>query len=357
MDEAADVGGGGVAGGVDDEAGVLGGNLGAADLEAFEAGLLDQGAGEVAFGALEGAAGAGHLEGLLALAALGEVVHLGADGFAVAGLEAKLDFDDGLAVVLEAAVAVAEVEFVATIGVDVAFAVDGAHGVGDVLHLAVVGAGVHEDGAADAAGDAAGEFEAGQAALRGGFGDVFEEGAGAGDDARALMADLGHRAREFHDDAADALVLHEDVGAVAEDGQRQLVLVDEGEDLLGLLHGGGEDQAVGGSADLEGRVEFHRLIEAEAVRLDEGLAFLDKAFVNHQSSFPSVLWSSLWSSRRLDARRVSGGPCGGRGRLLRGSGSPSAAWPRRPRRRRSWRGSASVPRRSSGCARSDPSSP
>ena len=105
VDEAADVGGGGVAGGVDDEAGVFGGDLGAADLEALEACLLDQCAGEVAFGALEGAAGARHLEGLLALAALGEVVHLGADGAAVAGLEAELDFDDGLAVVLEAAVA------------------------------------------------------------------------------------------------------------------------------------------------------------------------------------------------------------------------------------------------------------
>ena len=41
VDEAANVGGGGVAGGVDDEAGVLSRDLGAADLEALEAGFLD----------------------------------------------------------------------------------------------------------------------------------------------------------------------------------------------------------------------------------------------------------------------------------------------------------------------------
>lgn len=53
VDEAADVGGGGVAGGIDDEAGVLSRDLGAADLEALEAGLLDQGAGEVTLGRLK----------------------------------------------------------------------------------------------------------------------------------------------------------------------------------------------------------------------------------------------------------------------------------------------------------------
>ena len=71
-DEFVDVGGGGVVG-VDDEAAVFFAHLGASDGVAAQAGIHDELAGKVALGALEGGAGARHVERLLVLAALAVV--------------------------------------------------------------------------------------------------------------------------------------------------------------------------------------------------------------------------------------------------------------------------------------------
>src|SRR5687768_15314796 len=77
----------------------------------------------------------------------------------------------------------------------------------NVEHFAAHRAGVHAERAADAAGNAFEEFQAGDFVATGFDGDVFETGAGA---AAQLAVDpfdaAGKRMRETDDDAANAAV-------------------------------------------------------------------------------------------------------------------------------------------------------
>ena len=89
--------------------------------------------------------------------------------------------------------------------------------------------------------------------------------AGCRRDVRAVDGDVGETFAQRHDDAADALVADEQVGAVAHDGERQVAAiagVERGDEaLLGI----GRDKDVGRAADLKRGVLAHGLAHQHVV--------------------------------------------------------------------------------------------
>ena len=89
-------------------------------------------------------------------------------------------------------------------------------------HVAAIGAGIHAQRAADGAGNAGQEFEPADAGIARRQRDVEVERAGAGFDRAAGGADLGEAAAEADDDAFDAAVAHQQVGADADHRHRHV---------------------------------------------------------------------------------------------------------------------------------------
>lgn len=273
-DEFVDVGGGGVVG-VDDEAAVFLAYLGAADSVTAQAGVHDELTGKVALGALEGGAGARHVEWLLVLAALAVVVHVGLDHRGVARGEVKGGREHDKAVVGDAALAIAQVKFVDIELDDIAAAAGAvvehtgglvdAHRLQHVCYAGAVGTGVHIAGTADRAGDARDGLHAGETGLGGSRGDIGKQGAGCCRNMRAVDGDVREALAQCHDDTADALVTDEQVGAVAHNGERQIAAVAGvkrgDESLLGI----GRDKDVGRAADLKRGVLAHGLAHEHVV--------------------------------------------------------------------------------------------
>ncbi len=194
--------------------------------------------------------------------------------------QGQRDLADRLTVPLIDALTIAEIERSGLTLLAAPLPGNGAHGRDDIFHLPAVGPSVHEDGTADAAGDAAGELEPREPGVRRGCRDVFEQRPGADDDTFPLHADGGHRVIELHDRPADASIEHEDVRAVAEDRQRDLVARDESQDVRRLLHVSGEYQVVGIAADLERRMLLHGLVQQHLLRLQEAMQVLHKGFID-----------------------------------------------------------------------------
>lgn len=273
-DEFVDVGGGGVVG-VDDEAAVFLAHLGAADSVTAQAGVHDELTGKVALGALEGGAGARHVERLLVLAALAVVIHVGLDHRGVARGEVKGGREHDKTVVGDAALAIAQVELVdielndiaAAAGavVELASGFVDAHGLQHIGHAGAVSSGVHVAGAADRSGDARDGLHAGKAGLGCRRGDIGKQGTGCRRDMRAVDRNVGEAFAQRHDDAADALVADEQVGAVAHDGEGQIAAIagiERGDEaLLGI----GRDKDVGRAADLKRGVLAHGLAHQHVV--------------------------------------------------------------------------------------------
>ena len=187
-------------------------------------------AGKVALGALEGGAGARHVERLLVLAALTVVVHVGLDHRGVARGKVEGGREHDKAVVGDAALAVTQVELIDIELDDIAAAagtvveltsrlVD-AHGLQHIGHAGTVGAGVHVAGAADRSGDARDGLHAGEPGLGCRRGDIREQRARCCRDVRAVDGNVGEAFAQRHDDAADALIADEQVGAIAHDSER-----------------------------------------------------------------------------------------------------------------------------------------
>src|SRR5690606_12986424 len=167
-----------------------------------------------------------------------------------------------------------------------------------VGELAEVGAGVHDQAAADRARDAAEELEAAELPRR----RAGEELAGRdpGLDPHPALADAGEAAQAARrqDDAAHAAVADEEVRAAADRRERQAAGdrdLDEGDDLVERRRRG---ERVGGAADLEGRVPGERLVEADAGAEDLGErdAILVREDARHASPPGEVL-----EDRRLAA--------------------------------------------------------
>ena len=140
------------------------GHLRAAYAQALAAGLLDERPREVALGALEGAAGARHLQRLLALAALAQLFYARGNGGRGVGAQLQRGPEHHPALAHHAAGAIAPVGFRRWHVRDAprlrARRHQAAYFHGYVRELALVGAGVHDGCASDGAGNAAGELVA-----------------------------------------------------------------------------------------------------------------------------------------------------------------------------------------------------
>ncbi len=272
---------------VDDEARVFLGHLGAADGGAFEAGLLDERSGKVAFRPLERAAGAAVLERLFGLTAFHEVVHLHFDGVRIGLVQLQDDGGDDEVLVHVVAVPVGEACLARGPGTAVAVVV---HVVDDhdvVADLSAVGAGVHVDGAADRAGDAEGELQSGKAVFEGEAAHLDDGGARLGfDHVVAGVGDVGEVVSHVEDDALQAFVGDQEVAAAADDqglyavGPTGLEQVAQSVDTVGL------HQQFDGAADLEGGVFTHGSV------FDGGAAVLFRRaenIVKHSSGYLSFL--------------------------------------------------------------------
>src|SRR5215212_7927740 len=123
---------------------------------------------------------------------------------------------------MQDAVAVGEVEVTVFHPVDFVVSED----VCPVEHFGrfgAVGASVHVDGAADGAGDARGELQAGEAAARGGVGEHGVEDPGVGGDVCAFDLHFRKGFGEADRKSPDATVADEHVRAAAQNSYRNVV--------------------------------------------------------------------------------------------------------------------------------------
>ena len=178
-----------------------------------------------------------------------DIFHAAGDFVLVAGGGTKTRGDEG-PILRHAALPVSEGQIGKRQPLRLARRIEGFGVDDDVLDLAAEGAGVHAERAADGAGNAGKEFETRKPGIAGAPGDVHVMGGGAGGDFVAVDADFGEAPAETHDDALDAAVADNDVGADADHGHRHMGGL--GGQQPGKIVGiGGFEQHLRRAADLE----------------------------------------------------------------------------------------------------------
>src|SRR5882672_9006416 len=258
LHEAQDVGSAGGAA-VDDEVGVLGGDLRAIDALAAQPGLLDEPRGQVAGGIFPDEAGGGQRQRLRGLLLLEPCADLLLDLGQRPAVELQPAADEHRArrqvkgAIAERARGLELAE--RAVGVEV---VDGAHEIADP---AVGGACVHRQRAADGGRDAdealdAAEVEGGRLADERG-----DTHARTRQRLLAVVFGAAEAALELEDHAANAAVAHHEVVAAADDGHRQLLALGEHQRMPDVLDVLGDDEDVGGAADAQRGVEAQRFFE------------------------------------------------------------------------------------------------
>src|SRR5918997_5852646 len=208
---------------VDEVVGVDGRDLYPPHPRPFEAGRLDDAAGEIARGTFKGRAATRPVRGAVH-PLRPELLYAGLELLRVARRQGVAGAqDDPVGVVVQDAAAVGELEVLVAHPECLAVPVD----IGpsqDLLRLAFVGAGVHVHGAPDGAGYAGRELETPQAARGGRVGEGRVENPGLGAHALALNLDPPEGLGEPDSEAPDAAVAHEHVRPAAEHRDRDAVL-------------------------------------------------------------------------------------------------------------------------------------
>src|SRR5437879_1295610 len=258
LHEVQDVGGAGGAA-VDDEVGVLGGDLRAIDALAAQPGLLDEPRGQVAGGIFPDEAGGGQRQRLRGLLLLEPCPDLFLDLRQRPAVELQPAADEYRAR-RQAKRAIAELArglelAERAVGVEV---VNGAHEIADP---AVGGARVHRQRAADGGRNAdealdAAKAEGGRLADERG-----ETHARTRQRLLAVVFGAAEAALELEHHAANAAVAHHEVVAAADDGHRQLLALGEHQRMPDVLDVLGDDEDVGGAADAQRGVEAQRFFE------------------------------------------------------------------------------------------------
>src|SRR6267142_1235084 len=258
LHEVQDVGSAGGAA-VDDEVGVLGGDLRAIDALAAQPGLLDEPRGQVAGRIFPDEAGGGQRQRLRGLLLLEPCADLLLDLGQRPAVELQPAADEHRArrqvkgAIAERARGLELAE--RAVGVEV---VDGAHEIAD---RAVGGARVHRQRAADGGRDAdealdAAEVEGGCLADERG-----ETHARTRQRLLAVVLGAAEAALELEDHAANAAVAYHEVVAAADDGHRQLLALGEHQRMPDVLDVLRNDEDVGGAADAQRGVEAQRFFE------------------------------------------------------------------------------------------------
>ena len=243
-----EIGGGGVAG-VDQEIGVLFRNHSAAAGEAAAAGLVDQPPCLVTRRVGEGGPAGARANRLRGLARRPNLLDMTGDRGRLAGFAAEPREDEN-PVRIDLRVTVGQPHPLDRDRAPDAAAVDHVGRDQHVLELAAIGAGIGPEPAADRAGNAGQEFEAGDAGLGRGQRDVQIERPGPGLDQLRGRLDLGKAAPEPHDDAPDAAVTHQQVRADPDRRDRNIARQrrQKSRQILGV---GGAEQHLRRPADAE----------------------------------------------------------------------------------------------------------
>ena len=139
---------------------------GIAHAEPLQSRLIDERSRKMTCGALERASGRRHLQGLLALATLREIIHFRMDILRFPRNQPENDLADDLPIGLENAVTVSQVQRIRLQLRICAIRSDGVYLGNDLLHLTVIRPCVHEHRTADAARNAHGKLHAGQSVIR-----------------------------------------------------------------------------------------------------------------------------------------------------------------------------------------------
>lgn len=140
----------------------------------------------------------------------------------------------------------------------------------NVLEFPFVGSGVHDGGTSDGAGDAAGEFVAGETCFEGGVRHGLVGGSRLGRQEIAVEGDLGHVLADLDDEAAKPCVGDEQIAPAADDAPGYVMFVRRRYGQRDVLGAFGPQIQIGWSSDAEGGVLAHGLI-AQKVARGEGL--------------------------------------------------------------------------------------
>ena len=247
---------------VHDEVRMLGGDLGIADSKSHEATVFDHGAYIVSRWAQVHGAGASLFERLLGAARNLVFRHFSLDFFRISFGEVDLHADDDVAIVHEDAIAVAVVEIIPAVGflflavfgnrVDFFY---------HFFHLAAVAIGIHENSAANGAGDAYSPFEAFEAILFCKASDRAGAGAAGGSDPGVFAGHFRFHAGGAEGDAANAFVADQGIRAAADNGDRDPCFVSLAKDGSELLFGLRAYEYIRRSADAIGGVAAHGFID------------------------------------------------------------------------------------------------
>jgi len=222
---------------------------GAAQPEAAAAGTVDQLPGLVAGRVGERGAAGARADRLRGLARRTDLVHAGGDRGGIARFAREPGGDED-PVLGRGRVAIGEPKLRRAHHVPPAGAIERHRLDQHILELAAIGAGIHPQRAADGTGDAAEEFEAGDAGLLAGEGDVEVERAGAGLDRGAVDADVDEAAAQPHHHTGDAAVAHQQVRGDADHRHRHVGRLggEKRGEILGVSR---TEQYFGGAADAE----------------------------------------------------------------------------------------------------------
>ena len=128
----------------------------------------------------------------------------------------------------------------------------------DLLHLAAIRARVHPHGAADRAGNTAGEFQAGQFRFRRGARGLRQTHAAGHDKSGAVGIAGAHQSRKTDHNAAHAAVTHQHVRPAAENHQRAFFVGDNAQYARQFRLGLRLDIEIRRPADRERRMPRHR---------------------------------------------------------------------------------------------------
>ena len=264
---------------IDRKAGMLSAYLRAADGVALQAALVNERRGIAAHGALERAACRGHIQRLTCRALFVHFLHARADGLGIVGRELEHCAHDRTVYFLKAAAAILKAAVGASdLGQRLRRNVVHDDGFDDVLHLAAVSSGIHQNAAAHRAGDAACKLKPGKAVVARKLRELCKRYAGFGVDGvlRFAEAQLAQVLRA-DDHNIKPLLGEDDVGALAERQRRNAVHMQIEHDLRHLKKIARHGKRAHRAADLERAVIAHRLVFSQ-IELGYVLFYLFNCF-------------------------------------------------------------------------------
>ena len=211
---------------IDNKSGMKIRDPGAAAGKPLETRSLDQRPGKMACRPPEKASGAGILQGLACRPPLGEIPDLLADIQGIAGDQSQLYAKDRFIIFLKQAVAVSKVQVPSGAVFHYAAQGNSAGRMDDLSHFAAISAAIHINGAAYAAGDAAGKFHAGQTGLRRCPGHGGQLGARFRKNHIPFDAHTIQTASDPHNDAIETGVVKNQIASVSHDQMPRTLLTD-----------------------------------------------------------------------------------------------------------------------------------